>query len=108
MGILFSKPISREDLIDALKNTATMDDLIDALKNTVTKDDLKEALKPINAKINTIMDSLLAPEGDEVAKDNTVAVSSEAPKPSFVTAASCAKDKNIHCVSSTFYCGSNF
>lgn len=48
MGGLFTKPLSRDDLV--------------------------AALKPINAKLEVLTDSLLAPDGDESAKDVTVAV----------------------------------
>jgi hypothetical protein len=54
MGILFAKPLTKDDL--------------------VTKDVLVKALEPINKKLDKLVDSLLAEDGDEKAKNVTVAV----------------------------------
>jgi hypothetical protein len=54
MGILCSKPLTKDDL--------------------VTKDVLVKALEPIYRKLDKLVDSLLAEDGDEKAKNVTVAV----------------------------------
>jgi hypothetical protein len=63
MGGLFTKPITREDLLTAL-NTA--------LNTALTP--IEKRLQRLEDSLEAVTDSLLAPDGDQVAKDVTVAI----------------------------------
>jgi hypothetical protein len=76
MGGLFSKPITREDLDTALNTALTR---------------IEKRLQGLEDSLEAVTDSLLAPDGDQVAKDVTVASIAQVPYASLAMAVSYAE-----------------